>query len=87
MRAHVEKVDVLGWNKSDTAFLELGEDTVPQMTVANCFQRIGSKPLTYENSFSLIKQALLLQRQVNYFEDIIVTRDTVNLGMSRREVI
>ena len=33
------------------------------------------------------KQALLSQSQVKYSEDIIVTRDTVKLGMSRREVI
>ena len=32
-------------------------------------------------------QALLSHRQVKYVEDIIVTRDTANLGMSRKEVI
>ena len=34
-----------------------------------------------------INQAFLLQRQVKYVEDIIVTIGTSNLGMSRREVI
>ena len=28
-----------------------------------------------------------IYQQVNYVEDIIVTRDTANLGMSRKEVI
>ena len=71
----------------DATFLGLGEDSVPIMTVANCLQRFGSDTITFENSPSLRKQALLFQRQVKYVEDIIVTRDTENLGMSRREVI
>ena len=33
------------------------------------------------------KRSLLSERQVNYVVDIIVTRDTANLGMTRREVI
>ena len=33
------------------------------------------------------KWALLLQMQVKYVEDIIFTRDTEELGMSRKEVI
>ena len=40
-----------------------------------------------ENAPPLRKQALLSQSQVKYVEDIIVTRDTENLGVSRREVI
>ena len=50
-------------------------------------QRIGRKPITYENASPLINQALISQRQVKYVEDIIVKRYTVKLGMSRREVI
>ena len=50
-------------------------------------QSIGRKPITYENALPSRKQALLSQRQVNYVEYIIVTRDTENLGMSRGGVI
>ena len=32
-------------------------------------------------------RALLLENQVNYVEDIIVKRDTENLGMSKKEVM
>ena len=87
MRARVEKMSVLGWNKSYADCLDLGEDTVPRITVANCFQSIGINPITYENSFPPRKQALVSQRQVNYVEYMIVTRDTANLGISRRGVI
>ena len=31
----------------DAACLELGEDPVPRITVANFLQRIGSKPITF----------------------------------------
>ena len=65
-------------------YLELGEDPVPRQTVTNFLQRINSKPITYENASPQINQALLSQRQVEYVEDIIVTRDTANLGMKRR---
>ena len=57
------------------------------MTVTNCLQIIGSRPITFENAFPPVKQVLLSQNQVKYVEDIIVTRDTSNLGMSRQEVI
>ena len=43
--------------------------------------------ITYENYSPPIKKALILLRQVKYVEDIFVTRDRENLGMSRREVI
>ena len=33
------------------------------------------------------KRALLSENQVNYVEDIIVKRDTANLGISRKELI
>ena len=53
----------------------------------NCLQRIGNKAITNENAYSPRQGALISQRQVKYVEDIIVTRDTENLGMSRSEVI
>ena len=55
--------------------------------MTNELQRIGSKPITYNNSFPPIKRAFISQSQVKYVEDIIFTGDTANLGMSRREVI
>ena len=57
------------------------------MEVNNCLQRIGSRPITFDNSFPSGKQAFLLHNQAEYVEYIIVTRYTVNLGMLRREVI
>ena len=54
------------------------------MKVANILKRIGSKLVIYNNSLPLGKRALLLKMQVKYVEDIIVTRDTVNVGMSRK---
>ena len=33
------------------------------------------------------KRALLLENQLNYVDNIIVKRDTANLGVSRKEVI
>ena len=50
-------------------------------------KRIGSKPITNENASPPRNQTLILQRQANYVEDIIVTFDTANLGVSRRKVI
>ena len=55
--------------------------------MANFLKRIGSKLIAYKNSFPMIKRVLILQSQVNFVEDIIVTRDTVNIGMSKKEVI
>ena len=63
------------------------EDLVTRTKVNNCLQRIGSDTITFENAPSLRKQELLFQRQVKYVEDIIITRDTANLGISRQEVI
>ena len=67
----------------DAACSELGEDPVPRITGANCLQRIGSKPISYENYCPPINQALILQRQVKYVEDIIVTRDTEKFRISK----
>ena len=32
-------------------YLELGKDPIPQMTGVNFLRRIGSNPITYENTF------------------------------------
>ena len=71
----------------DTACLDLGEYHVPQKIVTNCLQSIGNKSITYKNASPQRKQAFPSQRQVIYVEDIIVTRDTTNFGISNREVI
>ena len=63
------------------------EDLVPQMIVTNCLQRIGSRPIIFQNSFPLVNQDLLSHNQLKYIEYIIVTRDTANLGMSNWQVI
>ena len=63
------------------------EDTVTQTTGNNCLQRIGSRKITFDNDLPPGNQALLSHNQVKYVEDIIVTRDTEKLGVSRREVI
>ena len=71
----------------DEDCLELGLDSVPKKTVFHVLQRIGRKPIAYENVFPMNNRAFLSENQVNYLENIIVKRDTANLGMSRREVI
>ena len=67
--------------------LELCEDPINQMTVANFLKIIEGDPITYDNALPLRNQALLSQIQVKYVEDIILTRYTENFGMSRTEVI
>ena len=57
------------------------------MKVANCLKMVVIKMVTYDNFFPLRHWVLLLERQVNYVEDVVVTRDTANLGMSRKELI
>ena len=71
----------------DEWYLELVEYPIPRSTVVNCLKTIVSKPITYENYSPLRYQTLLLESQVKYVEDIVVTRDTANLGMLRKEVI
>ena len=66
------------------ACLDLGIDRVPKQTVYNVLQKIGRKPITYENVFPDKKRALLSNSQVKYVEDIIIKRDTANLGMLRK---
>ena len=60
-------------------------DPVPKQTVFNVVQRIGRNPITYENDFPTKKMVLLSERQANYVENIIVKRETANLGISMRE--
>ena len=68
----------------NAACLGLGEGPVTQQTVSNCLQRIGGKPIIYNNYFRICKEVLLSISHVNVFVDITVTRDTANLGMSRK---
>ena len=69
------------------ACLELGLDRFPKQTVFNVLRRIGRKPITYENFFPDKKRALISNLQVKYVEDIIIKRERVNLGMSRKDLI
>ena len=57
------------------------------MAVTHCLKRVGIKLVTYDNFFPLRHWALLSERQVKYVEGTVVTRDTANLGMSRKELI
>ena len=57
--------------KCDEAYLGLGLDIVTKQKILNVLQRIGRKPITYENAFPMKKRQLLSERQVNYVEDII----------------
>ena len=69
------------------ACLELGFGPVPKQAVLNVLQRIFMKPITYENALPVKNKVFLSENQINSVEDIIVKRDTANLGMSRKEVI
>ena len=40
------------------------------MIVVNYLRRIGSNPITYDITFPLINNTLLLDYQLNYFQDI-----------------
>ena len=57
------------------------------MIEINYYKSIGRKPIIYENSFPMRYQVLLPEMQLNCVEDIVVTRDTLDLVMSRKEVI
>ena len=48
---------------------------------------IGRNPITYDNALPMKNRAFISEDQVKYVEDIIVKRDTENLGMSRKEMI
>ena len=67
--------------------MELGFDPVPKQKLFKFLRRIGRKPITYDNVFALKKRALLSEIQVKYVEDIIIKRDTENLGVSSKEEI
>ena len=41
------------------------EDPVPRMTVTNCLQSIGSRPITFDNALSLGNQALLSHNKLS----------------------
>ena len=71
----------------DESCLELGLDPVLKQKVFNVLRRIGRKPITYDNVFPEKKISLLSNSQVKYVEDIIIKRDTLKNGMSRKEVI
>ena len=64
--------------------MELGKDPIPQMKVINFLKRIVGKPITYDNDFPLRHRVLLLEIQIEYVEDIILTRETDYIGMSRK---
>ena len=66
---------------------ELGLDPVPKQTVLNFLRRIDRTPITYENVFLDKKRTFPSNLQVKYVEDIIIKRDTANLGMSSKELI
>ena len=55
--------------------------------MVNFLKRIGSKPIIYDNKFLMRYWALLSESQVNYSGYIVVTIDTDNLEMSRKELI
>ena len=50
----------------DEDFLVLGLDSFPKQTIFNVLQRIGRKPITYENALSRKKRVLLSENQVKY---------------------
>ena len=43
--------------------------------------------ITYKNDFLMKKRVFPSYRQVKYVGDIIIKRDTADLGLSRKEVI
>ena len=51
--------------QSDEVCLELVLDPVPKQTVFKFLQRIGRKPITYDNSFPMNNRLFLSERQVN----------------------
>ena len=60
----LKKVLVNSWypylrGQCDEACLELGLYPVPKQTIFNVLQRIGRKPITYENDFPMNNMALL----------------------------
>ena len=71
----------------DEASLELRFYLAPKQTIFSILLRIGRNLITYENALPRKKMALITESKVKYVEDVIVKRETANLGMSRKEVI
>ena len=71
----------------DEGSLQLGQYAVTQRTVVTFLIRIGNKLITYDNSLSLKNGSTLSEIQVKYIQDIIFARKTMNLDISRKEVI
>ena len=46
-----------------------------------------NKPIIYDNYLSLIKRTLISDNQVNYSQDIIVSRDMTDLCLVSNEAI
>ena len=80
------KTPVVNW-VCGKAYLELGKDSITWSTLDHFLLRIVRKPIVYKNSLPMSKPVLLSQSNIKYIEDIIITRDTVNLGMSRQKVV
>ena len=73
--------------KCDEDWLELVLDPVTKQTVFNVLRRIGRNSITCENVFPVKKISFLSEKQVKYVEDVIIRRDTANLGILRKELI
>ena len=57
------------------------------MTLVKFLKRVINKLITLGNSFPLRNLRFVLDAQMNYVKYIIVSRDIVNTGMRRKEVI
>ena len=57
------------------------------MVVVSCLKRTDRKPSAYDYASHMRKCVLLLEMQANCVLDIIVTRDTGNLWIYRKEVV
>ena len=57
------------------------------MTLVKFLKRVSNKLITLGNSFPLRNMRFVLDAHMNYVKYIIVSRDIVNTGMSRKEVI
>ena len=71
----------------DKGDLELGEDPIPWIKEVNFLRRIGNKTIAYDNDLPPRKQTFLSDEQVRYVKYIVVSRDTANNGMGRKEAM
>ena len=76
--------DVRG--QCDDDCLGLGLYMVSKQTVFIVLQRIGRKTITYENSFPTKKREFISEIKIKHV-DVLVKRYTLNLGISRKELI